>query len=164
MQAMVDNVAEKIIGVLAERQQTLCTVESCTGGMLAAAFTAVAGCSRVLMQGFIPYSNDAKIQTLQVPEAILAQYGAVSEQTAHALAENGRRIAGTDYALAVTGIAGPSGGSAHKPVGTVYMAIADKQGVKVHYRLFGGTRQAICKQTIATLHDIFMAVLQEGNN
>ena len=104
------------------RKLTLVTAESCTGGLIAALLTEIPGASDVLTHGFITYADEAKIRMLGVDAALIAQYGAVSEQVAVAMAQGARKTAGADIAIAVTGIAGPSGGSAAKPVGLVHFA------------------------------------------
>ena len=102
----------------------LVCAESCTGGMIAAACTAIAGSSDWFERGFVTYSNEAKTEMLGVPAALIAAHGAVSAEVARAMAEGALAHAHADLAVAVTGIAGPGGGSAHKPVGTVWLALA----------------------------------------
>ena len=99
--------------------------ESCTGGLITDRLTDIPGSSVFLERGVVTYSNAAKTALLGVPEAVIAAHGAVSDETARLMAEGVRRLAGTDLGLAVTGIAGPSGGTEAKPVGTVYIALAD---------------------------------------
>ena len=106
------------------RQVRVATAESCTGGLVAAAITAVAGSSDWFDRGFVTYSNAAKVDLLAVPSATLARFGAVSTETALAMAEGALRGGGAQWAVAVTGVAGPSGGTATKPVGTVCFAWA----------------------------------------
>ena len=106
------------------RQVRVATAESCTGGLVAAAITAVAGSSDWFDRGFITYSNAAKVDLLAVPSATLARFGAVSTETARAMAEGALRGGGAQWAVAVTGIAGPGGGTTTKPVGTVCFAWA----------------------------------------
>ncbi len=106
------------------RQVRVATAESCTGGLVAAAITAVAGSSDWFERGFVTYSNAAKVDLLAVPSATLARFGAVSTETALAMAEGALRGGGAQWAVAVTGVAGPSGGTATKPVGTVCFAWA----------------------------------------
>ena len=117
-----------VAAFLTEKKLTLAVAESCTGGLIADRLTDIPGSSAFLERGVITYSNQAKIDLLGVPEAVITEYGAVSEQTATLMAEGVRKLAGTDFGLSVTGIAGPSGGSEQKPVGTVYIALADRAG------------------------------------
>lgn len=110
--------------ILSDRGLKLAVAESCTGGTIASKFTAMAGASKYFMAGVVSYSNEAKRDILGVDMADIETYGAVSEQVARQMAEGVRRVAGADYAIATTGIAGPGGGSEAKPVGTVWMAVA----------------------------------------
>ncbi len=113
-----------VVRLLRERQRTVAVAESCTGGLLGHRITSVPGASEVFLGGWITYGNAAKESWLGVPAQVLQAHGAVSVATARAMATNARRISGADYALAVTGIAGPSGGTPDKPVGTVFIALA----------------------------------------
>lgn len=122
-------------GELIRRGQTLAVAESCTGGVIVSRFTAQAGASAYLLAGVVSYSNEAKINILGVDPATLDRVGAVSEEVARQMAEGARRAAGSDWAVATTGIAGPAGGSEAKPVGTVWMAVASAHGTV-----------AVCKQ------------------
>ena len=117
-----------IVGMLTERQQTLAVAESCTGGCIAHRITNVPGASAVFLAGLVTYSNAAKEHFLGVSSETLAQHGAVSEAVAREMAEGARRHAQVDFALATTGIAGPSGGTTEKPVGTVYIGFAGPGG------------------------------------
>jgi nicotinamide-nucleotide amidase len=119
-----EELAAIVVRLLTERGQTLAVAESCTGGCLANQLTNVPGASAVFLSGFITYSNEAKQKFLGVKAATLEQHGAVSEAVACEMAEGARHASRTDYALAVTGIAGPSGGTPQKPVGTVFIALA----------------------------------------
>ena len=127
---------------------TLALAESCTGGMIAARVTDIAGCSAWFRGGVVAYSNDVKMALLDVPPALLAMHGAVSEQVGRAMAEGARKAINSDLALAVTGIAGPDGGTADKPVGTVYIALADQNGCEVVRCQFDGDRAAVREQTV----------------
>ncbi|KKO91039.1 damage-inducible protein CinA [Sphingobacterium sp. Ag1] len=118
-----------LIKELGRRGATLTTAESCTGGSLAASITAVAGSSTIFLGGTIPYSNALKQQLLNVEEETLIQYGAVSEQTAIEMASGSKKAFSSDYAIATTGIAGPGGGTAEKPVGTIWVAVAGKKEI-----------------------------------
>jgi len=113
-----------LIRSLTERKQTLAVAESCTGGAIASRLTDVPGASAVLLAGWVTYSNEAKARFLGVRTESLAEHGAVSEQVAREMAEGARRQAGSDFALSVTGIAGPGGGTPEKPVGTVFIGLA----------------------------------------
>jgi nicotinamide-nucleotide amidase len=135
---------EVVVGrMLKERKATVAVAESCTGGMLGERFTITPGSSDYFIGGFITYSNALKRDLLGVPAATLEQFGAVSEQTAEAMATGARQRTGADYAISITGIAGPDGGTEDKPVGLVYIAIADAAGVVVTHRKFLGDRQRI---------------------
>lgn len=117
-------VEEQVHQMLIEKGRTLAVAESCTGGKIASKFTAMAGASAYLLAGVVAYANEAKCDILGVDPEMIARYGAVSEQVAREMAEGVRRISGADYALATTGIAGPTGGTEQKPVGTVWFALA----------------------------------------
>lgn len=128
----------------------LATAESCTGGLVSGALTAVPGASAVFERGFVTYANAAKSAMLGVAPALIAAHGAVSEAVARAMAEGGRERAGVDLAVAVTGVAGPGGGSAEKPVGLVHMAAARRGRKTVHERhVYAGDRAAIRRQSVA---------------
>ena len=122
------DVEDAVVAALIRRGETLATAESCTGGGMANKITNISGASAVFMAGFVTYANEAKTRDLDVPENFILEHGAVSAIVAAAMAEGARRRAGTDWALATTGIAGPTGGTPTKPVGTVFMALARKNG------------------------------------
>jgi nicotinamide-nucleotide amidase len=111
---------------------TLVTAESCTGGLVSGVLTEIAGSSDVVERGFVTYSNAAKMELLGVPEAMLAEHGAVSEAVARAMAQGALAHSHADVAVSVTGIAGPGGGSAAKPVGLVHLAAARRGGAVLH--------------------------------
>jgi nicotinamide-nucleotide amidase len=121
---MTEALETKIVRLLAGRKQTLALAESCTGGYIAHRVTNVPGASAIFSAGFVTYSNEAKQKFLGVRADTLNQHGAVSEPVAREMAEGARRVSSTDYAIAVTGIAGPGGGTPEKPVGTVFIAVA----------------------------------------
>ena len=125
---------EVIVGLLTEKKLTIAVAESCTGGLITNRLTDVSGSSDYLERGLVTYSNAAKIGMLGVPASIIEKHGAVSEETARLMAEGVRKLAGTDLGLSSTGIAGPTGGTKEKPVGTVYLAVANsKQTICRHY-------------------------------
>lgn len=123
--------------LLIDRRRTVATAESCTGGLIAKSLTDLPGSSVYFLNGFVTYSNQAKSQMLDVPADLIARDGAVSESVAECMAVNCRRLSGADYALSVTGIAGPGGGTPEKPVGLVYIGLADKDGCEVSRHLIG---------------------------
>lgn len=136
-------VESQLLQELEGRQRTLSAAESCTAGLLAASITGIAGASAVFAGGIVAYSNQAKHTLLHVPRDILQQHGAVSGEVALAMAQGCRATLRTDYALSITGIAGPSGGSENKPVGTVWIALADPAGAEARCFLFTGDRESI---------------------
>ncbi|KXS38964.1 MAG: damage-inducible protein CinA [Halomonadaceae bacterium T82-2] len=144
------------IGALAERLQrcclergvTLTTAESCTGGGVASAITDIAGSSACFETGYVTYSNAAKQRLLGVPAAILAERGAVSRETVEAMVAGACRESGADLAVAISGVAGPGGGSAEKPVGTVWFAWGDTRACRSECRHFTGDRRAVREQAV----------------
>jgi nicotinamide-nucleotide amidase len=141
--ADTDTLAGVVVGLLRARAQTLAVVESCTGGLLGAMITEVAGSSDVFAGGWITYSNQLKMSQVSVPRDTIDRFGAVSRQTAEAMARGGAQRAGTDWAISITGIAGPSGGSADKPVGTVWIALVGPGTADTRQFRFSGERQNI---------------------
>ncbi len=135
-------VEEVCISLLSEQAAWVATAESCTGGLIASRITNVSGASKVFGHGFVTYANEAKTRHLGVPAELIAAHGAVSEPVAAAMAEGCLRVSGADHALAVTGIAGPTGGTPDKPAGTVFIALASKgRPVEVRKRWFAGDRE-----------------------
>jgi nicotinamide-nucleotide amidase len=142
------NLAQVVGNLLAERRQTIVTAESCTGGLLGKLLTDAEGASEFFLGAFTTYANAMKHAVLGVPESMLAEHGAVSEPVAQAMAEGALRISGADHAISTTGIAGPTGGTADKPVGTVYMAIASRnEQTQVHRHVFAGPRDVVRERT-----------------
>jgi nicotinamide-nucleotide amidase len=127
-QAALRAAAKRVLQRARSRGLKIATAESCTGGLVAAALTEIAGSSDVFDRGFVTYSNDAKQVMLDVPTAILKRYGAVSAETAAAMAQGALRYSLAEIAVAITGIAGPGGGSKQKPVGLVHFAAARRNG------------------------------------
>lgn len=142
---------EEVVGeLLLEKKWTLAVAESCTGGLIGHRLTAVPGSSAYFDRSVVVYSNRAKKELLGVPAGVLSRYGAVSEKTARYMAEGVRRKSGTDLGLAVTGIAGPGGGTSEKPVGTVWIALSSKEGCRSNPYLFQGDRSQIKLLTAQT--------------
>lgn len=139
---------------LTERGLTLAVAESCTGGAIASKFTAMAGASQYFLAGVVSYSNEAKRDILGVRMEDIEQYGAVSEEVARQMAEGARRVAGSDYAIATTGIAGPTGGSEAKPVGTVWMALATPTATYAQMRNSGNDRGQVISRATAYALDM----------
>ncbi len=133
---------------LRARGWRLATAESCTGGLIAAACTELAGSSDWLERGFVTYSNAAKTQMLGVPGELIAAHGAVSEAVARAMVRGALKHSAAEVAVAVTGIAGPGGGTAAKPVGTVWLAWAGPQGEHAEHRCYAGDRTAVRQATV----------------
>ena len=129
----IRKLAEAVLGRARSRRVKLATAESCTGGLVASALTAIAGSSDVVEGGLVTYSNAAKTSLLGVDADLVASVGAVSEAVARAMASGAVQRLGVDLAVAVTGVAGPGGGSAEKPVGLVHFAVADASGDTWHY-------------------------------
>jgi nicotinamide-nucleotide amidase len=142
------NLEEVLVKLLTDNKQTLATAESCTGGLLANRITNVPGSSKALLAGYVAYANDVKIDILGVDPRLIDKHGAVSEEVARAMAEGARKRARSTYALATTGVAGPDGGSKEKPVGTVYVALADETGTTVRKLFFPSDRETF-KQLVA---------------
>ena len=143
-----ETLEEVVVKLLMQRNQTLAIAESCTGGLLANRITNVPSASAVFLAGYVCYSNQAKIEMLNIDPQLIEKHGAVSEQVARALAEHARARSKSDYALATTGVAGPAGGSPEKPVGTVYIAFASSSET-IAKKLFFPTDRETFKQ-IAT--------------
>lgn len=133
----IHDLAAAVIASARARGWTVATAESCTGGLVAGALTAVAGSSAVVDRGFVTYSNAAKSELLGVAPGLIVDHGAVSEAVARAMAAGARDRAGVDLAVSITGVAGPGGGTADKPVGRVHFACASPAGVEHAVRSFG---------------------------
>jgi nicotinamide-nucleotide amidase len=153
--------AEALLEVCRSRGIMLATAESCTGGLIAAALTAIAGSSDVVDRGFVTYSNEAKHQMIGVPMALIESHGAVSEQVAAAMADGALARSRAAIAVSVTGVAGPSGGSADKPVGLVWLGLA-RSGMTplTQRRVFPGDRTAIRAATVDHAFAMIRAALR----
>jgi competence/damage-inducible protein CinA-like protein len=137
------DMAQTVAAMLITKGQTLALAESCTGGLIASLLVGVPGSSDFFIEGCVTYSNEAKVRRLQVSESTLLEHGAVSEKCAIEMAEGIRRASGADIGVAVTGIAGPSGGTLEKPVGTVHWALATKEGTMHKKRRLPGNREHV---------------------
>lgn len=153
-------VEEAIIKCCIEKGCSLATAESCTGGLIAHRLTNVPGASAVYLGGVVAYANAAKMALLDVPEAVIAERGAVAEAVAVAMARGARARFDADYAVAVTGIAGPGGGTLEKPVGTVYVAVMGPASQRVRHCLFQGDRDAVKTQTAEAALQLLFELLE----
>lgn len=158
--ATAPSAGKQIIDILTATGKTIVTAESCTGGMVASALTDVPGASAAVYGGYVTYANAAKSRMIHVQARLIRDYGAVSNQVARAMADGARNTARADYAIAVTGIAGPDGGSERKPVGLVYIAVSSELATVVIEHRFGeigrdGVRQASVKAAL----DLVLQVL-----
>lgn len=143
-------VIEALADRLRQRRAFMATAESCTGGGIAQALTAVAGSSAWFDAGFVTYSNQAKSRMLDVPSEVIAGHGAVSEAVVKAMVAGAVANSEASFAVAVSGVAGPGGGSPEKPVGTVWIAWGDADSIQAERFLFDGDREAVREQTIDT--------------
>lgn len=153
--------ASQVLQAMKARGYTIATAESCTGGLIAASLAAVPGASASLERGFVTYSNEAKTEMLGVPSALIAHHGAVSREVALAMVAGALAHSPADIAVAVTGIAGPDGGTAEKPVGLVHIAAARRGGETLHVeKCFGDlNRHEIQAETVVAAFDLMKRVL-----
>ena len=144
--------AEKLLESYRKKELRLATAESCTGGLIAALLTGIAGSSDVFDRGFVTYSNESKTELLGVDKNLIARFGAVSKEVAEDMARGALHYSAAHIAVAVTGIAGPSGGTKAKPVGLVYIAVASRhyEDVIVRENLFKGDRAKVRKKSVDT--------------
>jgi nicotinamide-nucleotide amidase len=150
--------AEQALAACRAKGWHVATAESCTGGLVAAALTAVAGSSDVIERGFVTYSNEAKSELVGVPAETIAAHGAVSAQTCAAMAKGAVAKAGVDLAVSITGVAGPGGGTPQKPVGLVYLGVATKDGAAhVERRMFPGDRAEIRQAALSLALELLRA-------
>lgn len=162
--ADIEQKAREIVTDLTARNLKVATAESCTGGLIAGALTEIAGSSLVVDRGFVTYSNDAKIQMLGIELATLAAHGAVSRETAIEMARGAVFHSGADVAVAVTGIAGPGGGSVEKPVGLVHLAAASRKGATLHREMRYGEvgRDVVRLATVRTALELLADISQQA--
>lgn len=150
MQSKIDAAATRLVSILNEKKYTITTAESCTGGLVAASIVGVPGASSVLNEAHITYSNEAKNRLLKVRTDTLDSVGAVSFQTAKEMAKGAAELAGADCSIVTTGIAGPTGGTDEKPVGTVYIGYYINEKLYVEKHLFTGDRNEVRLCTVLT--------------
>jgi nicotinamide-nucleotide amidase len=148
-----NSLEQVVFDLLRQQELTLAVAESCTGGLLASRFTDIPGSSKVFLGGVVCYTNDAKVQILDIPETLLAQHGAVSPETAVAMATGVGECLGSDYALSVTGFAGPGGGDEANPVGTVYLGLDTPDDSWARKVYFPGQRAQVRTQAVNALLD-----------
>ena len=153
---------EALLTAARARGWHITTAESCTGGLIAGLLTAIGGSSDVVDGGAVTYSNAAKTRMLGVPAEMIAHHGAVSESVARAMAEGARTSAGTELAIAVTGIAGPGGGTEEKPVGLVWFGLASPGGIIADSHIFPGDRTAVRMATVRHALAMLRAALDSG--
>lgn len=155
-----DEPLEKVVGdILKQKEKTLCTAESCTGGYISHLITSIPGSSDYFKGGVVAYSNEIKAEILQVDENLLKEYGAVSQQVVEAMAINARRLLQSDFSIAVSGIAGPDGGTPQKPVGYVWIAVADAQTCKSEVFHFGNQRMQNIQRTALSALNLIRLML-----
>lgn len=158
----INNKAHDLLKALYKRKLKIATAESCTGGLIAATITEIPGSSQIFERGFITYSNQSKIELLTVPTFYLEDYGAVSRETAVAMAEGAILMSKADIGISVTGIAGPEGGTEDKPVGTIFIGLAIKgKNTKFEQHHFTGSRHLIRTQTVEAAFDMVMKSLEQ---
>lgn len=154
--------AEKVLDICRARGLRIATAESCTGGLIAGCLTAIAGSSDVVERGFVTYTNPSKTQMLDVPSELIDALGAVSDPVAQAMAEGALGKSDADIAVAVTGVAGPGGGTEEKPVGLVHFAVARKGGRTIGaHRVFNGDRTDVRSQTVTTALTLLKMMAEE---
>ncbi|QKJ65635.1 CinA family protein [Deefgea piscis] len=144
----IETLASELGQLLLARGETVATAESCTGGLIAGAMTEIAGSSAWFERGYITYANQAKVSLLDVPAAFIDGLGAVSEPVVAAMAQGAADGAAARWAVAVSGVAGPTGGSVDKPVGTVWFAFATPEGIHTEKQVFAGNRSAVRMATV----------------
>jgi nicotinamide-nucleotide amidase len=157
--------AQKVISVYTAQKLKLVTAESCTGGLIAGALTDISGSSAVVERGFVTYSNDAKMEVLGVDSLALEQFGAVSSEVAAQMARGALEFSHADVAVSVTGIAGPDGGSAEKPVGLVYFGLATRGGTVMHYKCnFAGDRENVRIQAVSEALKLLLMIVEADSS
>jgi nicotinamide-nucleotide amidase len=162
MSSAIRQLVHQLSAALLRERQKVCTAESCTGGLIAKTLTDLAGSSDWFDRGFVTYSNAAKSEMLGVPASLIEDCGAVSEAVANAMASGALRHSEADYAVAVTGVAGPGGGSEEKPVGTVWIAVAAVDQLVARRHLFTGDRGAVREATLVSALEALLDLLTDA--
>ncbi len=160
----MDNNYFKLIKLLAEKKLTVATAESCTGGLIAKLITDVPGSSQVFIGGVVSYSNEMKQKLLGVAAETLTQFGAVSERTVGEMVSGVLKVTGADVGIAVSGIAGPTGGSPEKPVGTVIIGVSYRDRVKIERYFFKGSRKSVRKQSADQAATLLVSLINNVND
>ena len=159
------DLAKVVIKEATKHGKTISTAESCTGGLISSCLTDVSGSSEAFLCGFVTYADEAKTRLLGVPSDAIVEFGAVSDIVAAAMAEGALAQSGSDLAISVTGIAGPRGGSKEKPVGLVYLSLAQLEEDAVIKRyVFAGTRDDIRRSTVGAALELILGRLREGSD
>lgn len=159
---LMEHIIKQTHTILLKRKYTIAVAESCTGGLLAQLLTEFSGSSKYLLLGVIAYSNKAKEKILRIPPILLSKHGAVSPEVASGMAKSVRNLAGADYGIGVTGIAGPTGGTPAKPVGTVFIAVAGKHIMICKKFHFAGKRYTVRKKTALASLGILKNLLRKS--
>ncbi len=159
MSTPIQQLVQKLAKNLIQRGEKLCTAESCTGGLIAKTLTDLAGSSEWFDRGFVTYSNQAKTEMLGVPGELIVEYGAVSETVASAMLNGALQNSPAEYAIAVTGVAGPGGGSEEKPVGTVWIGVGSENYQRLDRYVFSGDREAVRLSTLTTTLETLVGIL-----
>ncbi len=154
-----DELPKRVVKLLMEKNMTLSSAESCTGGLFSQEVTNISGASQIFDRGIVTYSNNAKMEELGVKAETLAAFGAVSKETAYEMAEGVREVSGTDIGVSVTGIAGPTGATKDKPVGLVYIGISTKDSTNVRELRLEGDRTQNRQNSMRNMFDIIYEIL-----
>ena len=162
LQLNIQTQALALVSLCLEKNVTFGTAESCTGGLISASVTDVPGASAVFFGGIVSYVNSVKAGLLGVKNETLSAHGAVSEETAGEMSCGARRALGVDFAVSVTGLAGPGGGTKEKPVGLVYISVASPTNTVVTKNLFTGNREEVRLQTVSKALALLTAAIQKG--
>ncbi len=161
---LLASLAEKVVKYLRRAKKTVAVSESCTGGLLASFLTEWPGSSEIFLGGIAAYSNSAKEQILGVSKTVIWLHGAVSKEVAEEMAVRTKSLFGSNYAIAITGIAGPSGGSEEKPVGTVFHAFSSLQGVLTWENHFQGSRSVVRKKATKFALELLLKEFEDLSN